>query len=141
MPMTPRFLLLLPALLLAGCVFSGIRDGLDALKGYEISTAFQVLGYPNGEQTIYGKKVYIWSTSNSFTISTPQTSYGSGYIGNRPFSYQSTSYQDQQFNGYCTIRIFAFDDRILGGDFEGNNGGCMRYSRALSDFADRAKGG
>lgn len=120
--------------LVAGCsTFQDIEAGLAELKGKHISTAINRLGYPSNEQRIAGNKVYTWSTQNSGSYTMPQTNYGTGYVGTTPYNYTYTTYNTQNYNHFCTIKVIANDsDVILGSEYEGNIGGCGNYASRLA---------
>jgi hypothetical protein len=72
--------------------------------GQPVSTLFAKLGLPTAEQTIAGRKVYVWSTSNFVE----GTNYG------------------------CKFRVNVDpQDVIVGGDRDGNNAGCSVFASRL----------
>jgi hypothetical protein len=92
------------ALMLAGCSFNEIKEGMNSLRGQPLSAAIAKLGMPNDERTIAGQKVYTW--------------------------YSSTFDEGTQLQ--CRIRVIMAGEVIDSYDFEGNNGMCMRYAARLS---------
>jgi hypothetical protein len=93
-------------LLLAGCVVTGLNNGLQALVGQDISAAVKMLGYPNGARTVTGGTLYIWSTGNVGSVPNAQT---------------------------CTIEITVdASNRIKRGQYDGNRGACAPYERDLN---------
>jgi hypothetical protein len=47
-------------ILISGCAFSNIEDGMNTLMGQPIDAAFNYLGYPDTEQIIANHHAYIW---------------------------------------------------------------------------------
>ncbi|MBS1167435.1 MAG: hypothetical protein H6R00_3460 [Proteobacteria bacterium] len=119
---------------LAGCsTFADIEAGLADLRGKPIDAAVYQLGYPTNKITISGENVYTWSNQNSGSYTMPQNNIGYGYAGTIPFSYNYTTYQTQSYDYYCIITIVTDEkDVIIKAGYEGNIGGCTRYSRRLA---------
>jgi len=100
----PRLVAYATTLLLSGCVGQALQEGLHAYSGQPASALFSKLGLPTAEQTIAGRKVYIWTTSNFVE----GTNYG------------------------CKLRVNVDPhDNIVGGDWDGNNGGCAVFASRL----------
>jgi len=124
-------------ILLSGCAFSQIENGLTALKGEKIQTAFNYLGTPDNEQDIAGSKVYTWGRAFSATTITPVTTSTTGsafssYGGYANYYGTTTSYVPQTHNYSCTVKIITDQKGIItGGQFDGNLGGCASYGSAL----------
>ncbi len=118
----------------AGCsTFADIEAGLADLQGQHITAAVNELGYPTNKITVSGENVYTWSTQNSGSYTMPQNNIGYGYAGTVPFSYNYTTYQTQSYDYYCTITIVTdAQDIITKTGYEGNIGGCNRYSKRLA---------
>lgn len=100
----PRLVAYATALLLTGCVGQVLQEGLHGYSGKPASALFSKLGLPTAEQTIAGHKVYIWTTSNFVE----GTNYG------------------------CKLRVNVdAQDNVVGGDWDGNNGGCAVFASRL----------
>jgi hypothetical protein len=117
---------------LSACVFQNMDKGLAGLEGKNIDQAVAELGYPDSQGSIMGNTVYVWGTSNSFSM--PVTTYNTttGYVGTVPYSAttSNTNYVPENFN--CVIRIATSPDgTIIHTEWQGNVGGCMHYSTAL----------
>jgi hypothetical protein len=91
-------------LTLAGCAGQTIQSRMNEYIGQPASVLFNRLGLPISEQTVAGRKVYIWTRSNLVE----GTNYG------------------------CKIRaIVDAQDIITSFDWEGNEGGCGVYASRL----------
>lgn len=131
------------ALLLAACAPSPVGPGLEALKGQNIRTAINYLGYPDQKQTIVGDTVYTWSESGGYTSSYPITDYDYGEFeidGRRGIYTNTTRNYVSEYNTYnCKIKI-ATDERdvIKSTQASSSGGGCHVYEPAfeklLMDF-------
>ena len=105
--------------------FDNIEAGLNSLVGRDITDAINVLGYPDGEREVVGKKVYTWHTSQFGSYSLPRTSYDTGYVGSVPFSYTATTYTTQIYHYQCNIDLIVEDGwQIISWQLAGNVGGC-----------------
>ncbi|WP_400083012.1 hypothetical protein [Yoonia sp. R78084] len=132
----------------AACTtFEDIDGGLDAFQGRSINDLISVIGFPEGERTVAGRKLVVWSSSQNVTTVTPVTTYSSGTanaFGNSGYGFgsysgTSTTYVPQTVNYNCTIMVeIDQNNRILGHNFEGNIGGCERYAAALRPFLQDA---
>lgn len=126
--------------LLSSCASTRVTDGLNALMGYPIETAFNVMGYPDAQMDVGSEKVYIWKTSSSSTYYTTQTSYNSGYVGNNLYSGTSTYSVPNTINSHAEIKIVADrTGRIINWDWYGNEYGLDRYAGRLGKFASEQK--
>jgi hypothetical protein len=113
--------------------FQDIENGLSGLVGKDISHAINKLGYPAGERSVAGKKIYVWSTQNSGSYVMPQTNYNTGYVGGMPVSYTTTGYTTHSYNYACTIEIIVNKaDTIETWQYSGNVGGCSHYASRLA---------
>ncbi len=131
-------------LALTACTtFEDIDSGLNQFKGQPVNSLIEVLGFPDDERSIAGRRIIIWNTNENFTIQTPITSYGSGTLntfGQGGYAYgnyqsRTTSYVPTNVNYNCTLLVeINRKNRILGHSIEGNIGGCERYASALKPF-------
>jgi len=125
-------LLVLVMLLVGACAFDTMNAELPKYVGQPVNDLVARLGYPSGEQTIMGHKVYTWRTDMDYVSTTPVTSTSTGYVNYKPVTLTSTSYVSTPMHLACTIRaVVNSDDRISSVDYEGNNGACLRYSSRL----------
>ena len=137
-----KFFVLISLAILASCTtFEDIDSGLNRLKGQHIDSLIAIIGLPEGTQNIAGRKIYIWNTSQNVTTTTPVTTYnygtasayGTGGYGYGTYNGTSTSYVPTTVNYNCTIKIIVDrNERIVGHEFDGNIGGCMRYSERIT---------
>lgn len=121
---------------MAACAtFGQLETGLKALMGRDAQTAFNVLGYPSGQQQFGTHTVYYWSLNSSGALIMPQTSTVSGYVGNAPVSGSVYSTQVVPVNYSCQIKLVANEAGILTNwEFHGNIGGCESYINRLKTF-------
>ena len=129
---------------LAACTtFEDIDGGLAAFHGQPVNTLVEVLGFPDGEQSIAGNQIVFWHSEQDVTTVTPITSfnngtvnaYGTGGYGYGSYNSTTTTYVPTTVNYNCTLKV-AIDqrNRILSHDFEGNIGGCEQYAVALRPY-------
>lgn len=106
--------------LLAACAnFSGMKRGLQALQGKNITEATDLLGEPDNIEKEKDFDAYIWSykyqkkTSNKYGAGTPQASAEVG---------EPT---DMRYANTCWIKLDVNDKgEIFGWHFKGNKPGC-----------------
>jgi len=124
-----RWLLVMVFLVMAGCTsFSVLEQEFPKFKGKPVSNLVDRWGYPNAEQSIMGRKVYIWSTSGSYPSTTPTIT--TGYVGSVPVTITNTTLAST--NQSCTVRVFVdAQDIVTAGDYDGNNGACFYFSDRL----------
>ena len=128
------FAIVLALVALSGCVmsFTVLDAELPKYYGRHIDTLVARIGYPNSEQMLMGRKVYVWTTSMQHVSVTPTTSTSSGYVGTMPVTITGTNYQTNVIQLSCTIRVFVDDANIIQfADYGGNNGACYTYSEPL----------
>jgi hypothetical protein len=78
--------------ILSGCAtFGQMEEGLNALMGNKIETAFDVLGYPSGKQEYGSDTLYIWGRNVSGGLVLPYTATTSGYVGSTSYYGTTTS--------------------------------------------------
>ena len=136
---------------LAACLFftacaskpSPVGPGLQALKGKDIRTAIEYLGYPDDKKEIIGDTVYTWASSGTYTDVYPITDFDRGRFevdGKRgTFETRNTSYVSEVNSYSCVIRMATGDDDIIKStQAASSSGGCSYYhgqfERLLTDF-------
>tara|TARA_B100001142_G_C13975796_1_gene516725 strand:+ start:136 stop:549 length:414 start_codon:yes stop_codon:yes gene_type:complete len=131
-------LLLSTILFLPSCfaTFTELQNGLDKHQGLSLNTLIDRIGFPTAQQNIAGRKLYVWDTSNTVTMSMPTTSNTSGTVtsgtSSGTYSGSSTIWVPTTYNYNCRITIEVDDqDKIISNYWEGNRGGCERYAKAL----------
>ncbi|CAN7419450.1 hypothetical protein [Paraburkholderia terricola] len=125
---------------LAGCVTFGQMDaGMQELQGRTIETAVRVLGYPSGERLVAGMRIVHWGqrTGGLMPFTSVSQNSGSGYAGTTSFGYSGTTtttqYMPVQY--HCNIDLQISDaGLVVGGEFEGNLGGCSHYIKAMNAY-------
>jgi hypothetical protein len=121
---------LLVALLVAGCSSTVVLDReLPKLVGQPVDVAVQKLGMPTSEQTIMGRKVYVWSNTEQDVSLAP--AFGMTTMGG-PRTAQTTALVPVATSGTCIVRL-AVDDRgiIRSAEHQGDSDACYRWSNRL----------
>ncbi len=127
-----KILTLILAITLSGCGVDRLAERIDTYKGQNISTVVNKLGFPDAEKTIMGKKVYIWGHHNTVSVTVPTTNYNTGYVGTQPYSYSTTTYQQNTFHIVCTLEVIVGQGNIIESwKIDGNSDGCNRYASRL----------
>ncbi len=117
---------LVMAMGVTGCsTFSDIDEGMTVMRGKPVNDLIGVLGFPDAEQEVAGRRFVVWSTSRNVSTVTAVPNFTGG-----PITYAPTN------NTYaCTIKVELDEqDRILGHEFQGNIGGCERYAKAIRNI-------
>jgi hypothetical protein len=118
---------------LSACVARNMNDGLQGLVGQNIQAAVARLGYPDGQRTILGDTIYVWSSNHSGVLPMTTMSSTSGMVGTMPVygSTTGTAFVPVSFN--CTIQIGVdANGTIKNYQWSGNNAGCRNYASALN---------
>ena len=119
--------------LLAGCVGTRLANGCNKLLGQDIHAAVARLGYPDGERTMMGDHLYVWSSDRTGLMPVTSLSTTNGYVGNTGFSGTTTNMSFASVRFHCTLQ-FAVDssNHITSWQSSGNNGGCAPYANRLN---------
>lgn len=135
--MLRRILLLLLVPAISGCYsmtsFAKLDRALPTFEGRPVAEVVQYLGYPSSERTTMGKKIYVWSTA--FTRVSPSSTTTTGTVAGAPVAVTSTGVQS--YNLACEIRVITSNDIVEGFEYEGNNGACAQFARALQGRVPR----
>jgi len=63
-------------LLISSCTtFEDIDQGLTMLQGRSVDDLIGILGFPDGEQNVAGRRFVVWSSSQNVTTIIPITNY------------------------------------------------------------------
>lgn len=128
------FALVIAALSVGGCVSQHMNDGLQGLMGQDINAAVARLRYPDGQRTMLGDTIYIWSSNHKAALPLTTMNATTGSVGNVPIygTTTNTTFVPMEFS--CTIQI-ATDGkgRIKSYQWSGNLEGCRPYADALRD--------
>jgi hypothetical protein len=117
---------------LTGCVGDHMNDGLQSLVGQDIHVAVARLGYPDGQRTMLGDTIYIWSSNHSAVLPLTTTNTTTGNVGGVPVYGTQTNTNFVPMNFACTIQIATDKSgRITTWQWSGNMGGCQPYANAL----------
>lgn len=121
------------SLLMAGCAGPQIEAGMNQLMGQPVASLIAVLGYPDAEGSVAGRKVYVWSNQSQETLILPETNYTTGFVAGQPVTLQNTQFVPTNLNFSCRIRAIVNDQDIIESwDYRGNQGGCAPYARRLN---------
>lgn len=112
----------------ASCTtFEDIDAGLKNLYGKNINLLLAKIGYPNGQNEVAGRKLYIWDSRETISYATNVTSYGT-YGGT------TTTLVPIVTTYYCTIIVEVDrNETIVAAQFEGNIEGCEKYAAAFRE--------
>ena len=147
--MQKPLIVLLTCLLISGCATKAMQDNLHYLQGKDIEVAIYYLGIPDNQFEIKDHDVYIWSHQNSGSYVTPVTNtsdyhgnsvhHGYGVFGGFGTTFGSvstTSYVNQGYNHFCTIKALTDRQNIVQQiSFDGNDAGCRVFSNSMSAIA------
>lgn len=127
-----RNMVLLAALALSGCVGTRLSNGLEAYLNHDIRDMVARLGYPDGERTIMGDHLYVWSTNRTGLLPVTSLSTTTGSVGGMPYYGNTTSTGFMPMQMQCTIEL-AVDrsNRITHYQWHGNPAGCAHYANRL----------
>jgi hypothetical protein len=148
------FICLLP-FHVGACATQSVSNGLNAMLGQPVQTAFSVLGYPDGKQTFGGDDVYVWDHSRTGGMLLPQASttyqtYGGtsvyGTVGTTPVygtmspqTVTSTTLYNQYvpMHGEFTIKIAADSKTgtIKNWQTSGNEMGAQAFAGVLAAYS------
>lgn len=119
---------------LAGCqTFENMEAGLGSLRGQPYQAAFDVLGFPDAENTIAGKRVFTWGSRNSGSYTVPTFNSNTAYVNGTPIYVQTQGSRTEYYDYHCRIDIIVGSGGLIEHyKFDGNIGGCEKYSRALT---------
>jgi hypothetical protein len=131
--MRSRALALLACVIaLAGCAGQIIQRQMDSLLGQHVSAVFARLGYPDSEQVVAGRKIYLWGNQSSGVMPVSMPATTTGWVGTRPVTMTTQQWGMMPVNHSCLIRVVVDDSQIVRAfDYRGNEGGCAPYARAL----------
>ncbi|RCL00010.1 MAG: hypothetical protein JSC085_000997 [Candidatus Tokpelaia sp. JSC085] len=132
--MTRNFVLLI-CIFLAGCQsIKYIDKGLSTLQGQPYQYAFNILGFPDSESHIAGKRVFSWEINELRQYLAPNMHTTTIYGGDTsPLHVQTYGPLVQSYNAYCKIDLIVnADDIIEYTKYTGNVGGCQKYDRLLA---------
>ncbi|WEX79376.1 hypothetical protein PYH37_006266 (plasmid) [Sinorhizobium numidicum] len=116
----------------SGCTtMEDARPAMQGLKGQPVQAAFAKLGYPDEEQNIAGRKIYVWHTSSSGTYMVPTTNTATTYVNGQAIYSTVEGTLMQSYEDSCKLRLIASRGGIIEEwDWHDNNG-CERYAAQL----------
>ncbi|SCW76999.1 hypothetical protein SAMN02927900_04748 [Rhizobium mongolense subsp. loessense] len=117
----------------SGCTtMEDAKPAMQSLKGQPVQAAFAKLGYPDAEQNIAGKKIYVWNTSSSGTYTVPTTNTATTYVNGQAIYSTVQGTRTESYDYSCKLRLIASQGGIIENwDWDGNIGGCERYAARL----------
>ena len=115
-------LVVLAGTLLASCSggFGHMNKVMSSWQGASLNEVISQWGYPNAQQEIAGRQIYIWDTNKTVTL--PSTTSGTvNVIGNTAYL-NTTTYGGGTLHGSCR-RILEVDsnDIVVMWQWKGNN--------------------
>lgn len=115
----------------AGCqTFENMDAGLSSLRGQPYQAAFDVLGFPDAENTIDGKRVFTWGTRNAGSYTVPTFNSSTAYVSGQPVYVQSQGTATETYDYHCKIDVIVGGSGVIEHTkYDGNIGGCERYAR------------
>ena len=135
------YFLFFVGIFLTSCsTFEDIDKGLTNLHGQHIDNLIAKIGYPNGQNEVAGRKLYIWDSRQTVSYSMPTTSYSSGNVNAYgtygsafgTYSGSTTTWVPQVATYFCTITVEVNqNETIVAAQYGGNIGGCERYAAAF----------
>lgn len=127
--------------LFAGCTSMEVmRPALTSLEGKPVQVAFDVLGFPDQEQAIAGKKVYVWATSHEGSYTVPNNTTATTYVQGQAITTTIYGTSTETYNANCKIRVIASASGMIEDwDAEGNEFGCGPYAEKLRPLVPKKK--
>ncbi len=131
-----RIFLLFASAALSGCVGTHVDEGLQALKGEPINSAFQVLGYPSSRMSMGSDTLYSWSMSGAGMDFVPQQAMSTGLVGFTPVTITTNYTQIIPSSYSASIMILSSQMGIVKGcSWSGQIGAVEGCSGPLHNFA------
>jgi hypothetical protein len=120
-------------LAMAGCqTFENMDAGLSGLHGQPYQAAFDVLGFPDSESSIAGKRVFTWGSRNTGSYTVPTSTTSTAYVNGQIVTVQSQGTTTESFDYHCKIDVIVGASGIIEHTkYDGNIGGCERYAQRL----------
>lgn len=120
--------------ILAGCqTFENMDAGLSSLRGQPYQAAFDILGFPDAENTIAGKRVFTWGSRNAGSYTVPTFNSSTAYVNGNPIYVQTQGTATETYDYYCKIDVIVGSSGLIEqSKYDGNIGGCERYGRLFA---------
>ncbi|QDG77692.1 hypothetical protein [Labrenzia sp. PHM005] len=121
-------------LLTAGCqTFETMDTGLSSLIGKPYKQAFNVLGFPDAENRIDGKRVFSWGNRQTGAYTIPTFSTSQVYTGYGYSTVTTQGSQTQYYDYNCRIDMIVNSKGITENfKYNGNRGGCETYAKRIA---------
>ncbi|WP_420333398.1 hypothetical protein [Roseibium sp.] len=121
-------------ILVSGCqTFETLDTGLSSLIGKPYKQAFDVLGFPDAENRIDGKRVFSWGNRQTGSYTVPTFSSSQVYTGTGYTTVYTQGSQTSYYDYNCQIDMIVNSKGITENfKYKGNSGGCETYARRLS---------
>ncbi|RWQ80731.1 MAG: hypothetical protein EOS85_15795 [Mesorhizobium sp.] len=121
-------------LILAGCqTFENMDAGLGSLRGQPYQAAFDILGFPDAENAIAGKRVFTWGSRNAGSYTVPTFNSSTAYVNGNPVYIQSQGARTETYDYHCKIDVIVGPSGLIEqSKYDGNIGGCERYARLFA---------
>lgn len=132
--------LLVCVLLLPACVATHVNEGLSALMGENIKTAFQVIGYPSRKLELDDRTVYTWSNLTGGVNFSNHTAQAYSMVGTTAVT-TTVNYTTAVPTAYTCELSLATNKAgtIIDYSWSGQMGALETYSSRLHDYAESKK--
>ena len=102
--------------------------------GQSVDQVVSRIGYPTAQRDFEGRKLYVWSNSQNFTMYLPQTTQTTGSIygtaGMAAYNETTTYNAPVPMHFECTVILeFGGANTVQRYEWHGNRGGCARYRK------------
>lgn len=135
-----RYLLLSVICVLSSCIGTHVDQGLAALGGENISTAFKVMGYPSRKMDLGKGAIYTWSNISGGVTFVPGTAQAFSMVGSTPVTTTVSYSTAVPTTLSCEISLETNQaGTIVGSSYQGQFGALAAYSNSLRDYAKAKK--
>tara|TARA_Y100000389_G_C17204906_1_gene385511 strand:- start:99 stop:587 length:489 start_codon:yes stop_codon:yes gene_type:complete len=129
-----RFLLIIiTPIFFSGCATQAMMlSVMTPYQGKHIDSIINVMGYPENERNITGRKILTWNVGQSGTYYLPKTETVSIYGTGGSATGTITGSQAHSYNYHCRLDVVVNDNMIVQTlSYQGNNGGCDMLHSSL----------
>ncbi|WP_095204636.1 hypothetical protein [Mesorhizobium carmichaelinearum] len=115
----------------AGCqTFEKMDEGLGSLEGKPYRAAFKILGFPDAETKIDGKRVFTWRSRDTGSYTVPTFNSSTAHVNGQPVYVESEGTATETYDYHCKIDVIVGSSGIIElAKYDGNIGGCEGYAR------------
>ena len=129
--------LIATAALLSGCqTEQNMEAGIKSFKGKPYEYAFSVMGVPDSEKSIAGRRVFTWETRSSGSYSMPTVNNSTAYVNGNAIHVRTQGSETLFYQNDCKVVIMVNGAGIVErSQYEGNRGGCAYWGKRFSEKA------